>query len=96
MVVLTALTAGGTAIPLDKVFLEPVNTGPPYTYLELDRSTLGGVRGGTVRRRSIRIALTGTWGYGADSRPGGHPRRRRDHDRADDGHAVGRVAGRGG
>jgi hypothetical protein len=68
-VVLTAMTSGGTAIPLDQVFAEPVNSGPPYTYLELDRSSTAAFGSGSTPQHSI--ALTGTFGYGADADPAG-------------------------
>lgn len=72
-VVLTSLAAGGVAIGLDKVFLEPVNNPgdgrPFYTYLELDRSSGAAFGGGPTPQHSI--AAAGTWGYGADADPAG-------------------------
>lgn len=73
-VVLTALVTGSVSIPLNQVFLEPVNNparGKPfYTYLELDRSS-GASFGGGSQTPQHSIALTGTWGYGADADPAG-------------------------
>lgn len=51
------------------MFLEPVNSGPPYTYIELDRSSNSAFGAGPTPQRSIWI--TGTWGYGADTDPAG-------------------------
>ncbi|HEY6276025.1 MAG TPA: hypothetical protein VIX86_06805, partial [Streptosporangiaceae bacterium] len=68
--VLTSFTTGGVTIPLSQVFLEPVN-GPVkgrnfYTYLELDRSSSAAF-GGNAQTPQHSIALTGTWGAGADA-----------------------------
>jgi hypothetical protein len=69
-VCLTALVTGGTTIPLNQVFLEPVNNPqklkPYYTYLELDRSSTAAF-GGNAQSPQHAIAVTGTWGYGADA-----------------------------
>ena len=68
--VLTALVTGGQTIPLSQVFLEPVNNPqkglPFYTYLELDRSSTAAF-GGNAQTPQHAIALTATWGYGADA-----------------------------
>jgi hypothetical protein len=66
IVVLTALTTGGVTITLDKVFLEPVNDGPPFEYLELDRSSTAAF-GGNAATPQHSVVLTGTWGYGAEA-----------------------------
>lgn len=69
-VVLTALVTGGVSIPLNQVFLEPVNNPPKgrpfYTYLELDRSSNASFGGGSQTPQHA-IAMTSTWGYGADA-----------------------------
>lgn len=65
----TSVTTGGATIPLNQCFFEPVNTGPPYTYLELDRSTSATFGAGTTPQRNI--AITGTWGYSLDTAPAG-------------------------
>jgi hypothetical protein len=68
--VLTALVTGGTTIPLNQVFLEPVNNPqkgrPFYLYLELDRSSTAAF-GGNAQTPQHAIAVTATWGYGADA-----------------------------
>jgi len=73
-VVLTALVTGGVAIPLNQVYLEPVNNPmdgrPYYEYLELDRSS-NAAFGGNSLSPQHSIVLTGTWGYGADADPAG-------------------------
>jgi hypothetical protein len=66
--VLTALVTGGVTIPLNQVFLEPVNRKPgrPFTYLELDRSTSAAFGGNAVTPQHS-IAATGTWTFSADA-----------------------------
>lgn len=54
----TSLSSGGAAITS---FLLRPDWGPPFTYLELDRSTVGGFTTGPSPQRSISI--TGLWGY---------------------------------
>lgn len=66
LVVLTSLVTGGVTIPLNQVFAEPVNDGPPFEYLELDRSTSAAF-GGNSASPQHSIVLAGTWGYGADA-----------------------------
>lgn len=65
----TSVTSGGIAIPLDKCFFEPVNSGPPYTSLELNRSTSAAFGNGPTPQRDI--AITGPFGYNLDSAPAG-------------------------
>jgi len=59
----------GTAIPLNQVFAEPVNDGPPFTYLELDRSTVAAWGNAATPQHSIVVA--GTWGYSAETESAG-------------------------
>jgi hypothetical protein len=65
LIVPTSLVTGGVTIPLDQVFAEPVNSGPPYTYLELDRSTSAAF-GGNAATPQHSVMVTGTWGYNAE------------------------------
>jgi len=66
----TAVTSGGVAIPLASVNLEPVNSGPPFTRMELDISKApGAFTAGTTWQHDIMI--TGTWGYSAVTVPAG-------------------------
>ena len=68
IVVLTSLVTGGTTIPLNQVYLEPVNNPqkgrPFYTYIELDRASTAAF-GGNSQSPQHAIVMTGTWGYGA-------------------------------
>jgi len=55
-----------TAVPTADVFLEPANEGPPYTRLELDRSSTDANATfastiSTTNQRAVRVA--GSWGY---------------------------------
>lgn len=65
MVSIASATAGGTTIPTAKLFLEPVNIGPPYAWVEIDRSSSYGFSSGSTPQRAI--ALTGTFGYCDDT-----------------------------
>jgi hypothetical protein len=66
----TAVTSGGVAIPLASINLEPANSGPPFTHLELDISKApGAFTAGQTWQHDI--AITGTWGYRADTTPAG-------------------------
>lgn len=58
---LTAAASGGLVIPVANVKLRP-QYGPPYEYIELDRSTVSAfsMTAGTAQDA---ISLTGTWGY---------------------------------
>jgi hypothetical protein len=59
-----AVVSGGVTIPIGDCFFEPFNSGPPFTYLELDRSTVAAFSSGSTPQRSISI--TGTYGYNTD------------------------------
>jgi len=61
LISLTAASSGGVAIPVGNIFLEPVNSGPPYTSIELDRSKTSAFGQGPTPQRNI--SLSGTWGY---------------------------------
>ena len=67
VVVLTSLVTGSVTIPLNQVFLEPVNREEwePAEYLELDRSSTAAFGSGPSPQHNI--ALTGTFGYSADA-----------------------------
>lgn len=53
-------TAGGVTIPATDYFLEPVNDGPPYTSIEIDRASASALamNSGTSQRS---LVLAGTW-----------------------------------
>lgn len=56
LVSVTTLTAGGTTIAAADYFLEPANTGPPYTRIEIDRSSSAAFAAGNTPQRAIEIA----------------------------------------
>lgn len=69
---MTQLVAGGVSIGLDQVFLRPYDNPrkqrPYFTHLELDRSTSVSF-GNQQQTPQYSIAISGTWGYGADADP---------------------------
>lgn len=65
----TAVTTGGQPIPLSACNFEPINGGPPYTYLELRRDLNYSFGAGPTPQRDI--AITGTWGYWMHTDPAG-------------------------
>jgi hypothetical protein len=66
----TSLTAGATSLTENTdYFLEPVNSGPPYTYAEINlNGTSSFDNSGTAQRA---IAIVGTWGISDDQEPAG-------------------------
>jgi hypothetical protein len=65
----TQVTSGGVTIPLNQCFFEPINYGPPYTSLELNRAGNAAFGNGPTPQRDI--AITGPFGYNLDSAPAG-------------------------
>lgn len=57
----TQVTTGGQVIPLSACNFEPVNSAPPYRYLELRRDLSYGFGAGPTPQRDV--AITGTFGY---------------------------------
>lgn len=55
----TTLVAGGTTIAAADFFLEPVNTGPPYTRIEVDLDSSAAFGSGDTHQRSV--AVTGVF-----------------------------------
>lgn len=55
------LTTGGQVIPANTIFFEPVNEGPPFTYLELNRSSTSAFGVSTTPQHDI--AISGSFGY---------------------------------
>lgn len=74
LVALTNLVSGGVTLPLNQVFLRPYDNPrkfrPYYTFIELDRS-YNVQFGNNAQTPQLSIAMTGTWGYGADADPAG-------------------------
>lgn len=63
LISLTSMTSGGVNVPLANVFLEPVNSGPPYTSIEINRASSSSLsmNSGTSQRS---LTLVGLWGFG--------------------------------
>jgi hypothetical protein len=64
-----SLTAGGTAIAPSGYFLEPANSGPPYTHVEINLAA--GTAFGVSTTHQRQIAITGVFGYAADETTAG-------------------------
>jgi len=64
-----ALDTTPTTIVAADFFTEPVNSGPPYTRIEIDQSSSAAFESGDTSQRSI--AVTGRWGYGEDTKAAG-------------------------
>lgn len=69
LISLTSLTAGGVAIQTSDLFLEPANSGPPYSSIEVDLASQAAFQSGSTHQRAI--AVTGLFGYSADEVPAG-------------------------
>lgn len=69
VILVTTLTSGGTIISASDFFLEPVNSGPPYTYVEIDLASSASFDSGDTHQRAIEI--TGLFGYRNDESPAG-------------------------
>jgi hypothetical protein len=63
------VTSGGNVIPAADVFWGPWNYAPPYTRLELNRSTSATFGQGDTPQRDV--AITGTFGYWVKTAPAG-------------------------
>lgn len=61
LISLTSLTAGDTSIDTSNVFLEPGNSGPPFTHLEIDLSTTASLSNDGTHQRAIKVE--GLFGY---------------------------------
>lgn len=66
---ITTLTSGGVVIPSNQYFLEPANEGPPYSRIDLNRSTSAAWSAGATPQHSISV--TGLWGYCTATVPAG-------------------------
>jgi len=69
LISVTALVAGGVTIPPTDYFLEPANSGPPYTHVEIDLASSSAFAPGATYQRAI--AITGVYGHSADEEPVG-------------------------
>lgn len=64
-----SVTAGGSVIAPGDLFLEPVNSGPPFTYVEINRNSSGSFSNAGTRQRAV--AIEGLWGLHDQQRPAG-------------------------
>lgn len=70
LISVTSFTSGGVTVPPANYFLEPVNTGPPYSRIEINRGSASALTSNnSTPQRSL--AITGLWGYGADEASAG-------------------------
>lgn len=69
LISVTTLTSAGVAISSNDYFLEPANSGPPFTYIELDLDSSAAFGGASTHQRSIAIA--GVFGHSADEESAG-------------------------
>jgi hypothetical protein len=63
------VTTGGTVIPNSQILWGNPRYNPPYTYMELNRSTVAAFGVGDTPQRDV--AITGTFGYWIKNRPAG-------------------------
>lgn len=68
LITLTAVTSGGTTIPTSAVELYP-DAGPPYTRIEIDRTTSYEFGLGSTPQKDVQI--TGLWGFDLNTAPAG-------------------------
>lgn len=66
LISVTTLTAGGTAIAAADFFLEPVNSGPPYTHIEIDLDSQASFSNSGTHQRAIEVV--GLWGINDDQK----------------------------
>lgn len=65
----TTLTAGGTEIVAADYFLEPVNSGPPYTHIEIDLDSTASFSNTGTHQRAISVL--GVFGINNDQKAAG-------------------------
>lgn len=65
----TTLVSGGTTIASTDYFLEPVNSGPPFRWIEIDQESSASFQSGNTRQRSI--VVTGLFGWSNEQNPAG-------------------------
>ncbi len=69
LVSVTSITSGGLALSSGDYFLEPVNSGPPFTNIEIDLSSNSAFTGGSTAQRNI--VINGLWGIHDEQAPAG-------------------------
>lgn len=67
---LSSLTSGGTALSASDYFLEPVNQGPPYTYVEINLANNAAFTGAASTWQHSLVAV-GDFGYGSSTEAAG-------------------------
>ena len=63
LISITTLVAGGVTIAASDYFLEPANTGPPYTHVEVDLASQASFSAADTHQRAV--AITGAYGHSA-------------------------------
>lgn len=64
------ITFAGQTLTVDTdIFLEPINSGPPYTYAEINLNSQASFDNAGTRQRAG--VITGTWGLRDDQKPAG-------------------------
>lgn len=69
LISVTTLTAGGTVIAAADYFLEPANSGPPFSHVEIDLASAAAFSSGDTHQRAIEIV--GVFGHSADDETAG-------------------------
>lgn len=69
LISLSSLSSGGTTIAATDYFLEPVNTGPPYTSIQIDLDSSAAFGGGSTWQRGI--TGVGVFGHSNNTAPAG-------------------------
>lgn len=69
LISVTSLVSGGVAIPAADFFLEPVNQGPPFNRIELDRGSSSSFSSTSTSQRAITVS--GLFGYTDVTAPAG-------------------------
>jgi hypothetical protein len=69
LISVTSLVVGGTTIAASDYFLEPANSGPPFTHVEIKLGSSAAFSSGSTHQRAIAIA--GVFGESADEEPAG-------------------------
>lgn len=70
LISITTLSSGGTTIASTDYFLEPANTGPPFTHIEIDLDSTAAF-GGTSGTHQRNITISGVFGHSAVDAPAG-------------------------
>jgi hypothetical protein len=69
-ITVTSFTSGGSVVPPAGYYLEPANSGPPYSWLEINRGSNYALTAGPLTAQRS-LALTGLAGYDLNEEPSG-------------------------